>query len=45
MMEKGTARCFIANSIIDTRILKWRMWFEMEIIRDVSRMIFHHHLE
>jgi len=37
MMEKGAARRFIANPIIDPRILKWRMWFEIEIIRDVSR--------
>jgi|GEM_PF-4872421 len=36
-MKEGAARRFIANPIIYPRILKWLIWFEMEIVRDVSR--------
>ncbi|UFJ39315.1 23S ribosomal RNA methyltransferase Erm [Brevibacillus humidisoli] len=40
MIEYGAAKRFTANSIINPRILKWRIWFEMKLIRVVGRSHF-----
>ncbi|MFZ5969339.1 MAG: 23S ribosomal RNA methyltransferase Erm [Bacillota bacterium] len=37
MVEKGAAKRFTANPIMDSRILRWRMWFDIELARVVSR--------
>ncbi|SMF89805.1 23S rRNA (adenine-N6)-dimethyltransferase [Paenibacillus uliginis N3/975] len=36
IVEKGAARRFTSVPITDPRILKWRMWFEFQIVRTVS---------
>lgn len=36
IVEKGAARRFTSVSVTDPRILKWRMWFEIQIVRTVS---------
>ncbi|WP_234032848.1 23S ribosomal RNA methyltransferase Erm [Paenibacillus faecalis] len=36
IVEKGAAKRFTSVSVKDPRILKWRMWFDMKIVRTVS---------
>lgn len=36
LIEKGAAKRFTANPITDPRILKWRMWFDFQLVRTVS---------
>lgn len=36
LIEKGAAKRFTAARITDPRILKWRMWFDIRLVRTVS---------
>jgi len=40
IMEKGAAKGFISRTIRKPRILVWRMWYEMEMVKAVSRNCF-----
>ncbi len=40
IMEEGAAKRFSANPIIDPRILGWRMWFDIRIVKYISRVNF-----
>lgn len=40
MMEKGAAKRFTAYPITNPKILKWRMWYRMELAFDVSPKYF-----
>lgn len=40
VMEYGAAKRFTANPIINPYILKWRMWFEFQLGRSISRKNF-----
>lgn len=35
LIEKGAAKRFTVNPITDPRILKWRMWFDIRLVRTV----------
>ncbi|KKO54172.1 rRNA adenine methyltransferase [Paenibacillus sp. DMB20] len=36
IIEKGAARRFTSVPVTDPRILKWRMWFDFQVVRTVS---------
>lgn len=36
LIEKGAAKRFTATPITDPRILSWRMWYELRLVRTVS---------
>ncbi|MCQ6559851.1 23S ribosomal RNA methyltransferase Erm [Paenibacillus mendelii] len=35
IVEKGAAQRFTVNSVTDPRILKWRMWYDIKLVRSV----------
>jgi len=40
VMEKGAARRFISRTIKDAYVLAWRMWFDINYVKDISRNFF-----
>lgn len=40
VMEKGAAKRFTASPITNPKILKWRMWFDLKMERQISRANF-----
>ncbi|MBD1382813.1 23S ribosomal RNA methyltransferase Erm [Metabacillus arenae] len=40
VMEKGAAKRFTSDSITNPLILKWRMWFDLEYVKGISRKNF-----
>ncbi|RCX20327.1 23S rRNA (adenine-N6)-dimethyltransferase [Fontibacillus phaseoli] len=36
IVEKGAAKRFTSHPITDPRILKWRMWFDLQFVRTVA---------
>lgn len=41
IIEKGAARRFASVPVTDPRILKWRMWFDFQVVRTVSPEFFY----
>ncbi|MGA8941621.1 MAG: 23S ribosomal RNA methyltransferase Erm [Thermoactinomyces sp.] len=40
VMEKGAARRFTSRTIKDAYVLAWRMWFDIDYVKDISRNFF-----
>ncbi len=40
VMEKGAAKRFTSRTIKDAYVLAWRMWFDIEYVKDISRNFF-----
>lgn len=40
MVEKGAAKRFTSTPVVNARILTWRMWFELKLVREVPRHFF-----